>query len=367
MHIKYFLVNGFNPSPHPPHIEQNGYSEIYFGRINGESRERRVKRYQEAGVDVPNLGEKVFLRLRGIGRISVFVHGAYDAFIMLVAPSQRKAYLLGNGLRAATTCFHGNPPLELRNGFLLMLTKRPSQDMTLSELAKLINPHISPKSYESVMLEGELGSGTGINHIQLYEACSIVSRAIESPRIMDALMHLEYSRTLVWGFMVGSFYESHYSRERELLTRNQLERAYLENRFRYDSAFVSAFRGIECVLGKPHFKQAEIALLLSRIDHEFQTSFSSSKHRSWHEMFSSRRKWWKYENIIAYYLKLRNAVSAHGNPSPPHIVMEDQVFEIQYLLQAMLAEILLPEERKEEPNKLIQRTRHKRRAADLGH
>jgi hypothetical protein len=142
--------------------------------------------------------------------------------------------------------------------------------------------------------------------------------------------------------MVGSFYESHYSRDRTGMTRYQLERAYLENRFRYDLAFVSAFRGIECVLGKPYLKSRDITTLLSKVDKEFRTSFCSSKHRAWHEIFSSRRKLWKYKDIIAHYLKLRNAVSAHGNPSPPYTVMEDQVFEIQYLLQSMLADILIP-------------------------
>ncbi|GAG89029.1 unnamed protein product, partial [marine sediment metagenome] len=240
-----------------------------------------------------------------------------------------------------------HPPVENESGYLLEFTKPPSEDMTLHDLADLINPPLFPGRDENFSLERELGSGTGINHIELSQACEVVGKALDSVRLLDALMHLEYSRNLFWGFMVGSFYECHYRRDRKELTRYQLERTYLENRFRYDSAFVSAFRGIECVLGKPHFKQGEISTLLSRVDGELGSSFCSSKHRSWHEMFSSRRKLWKYEDLIAYYLKLRNAVSAHGNPSPPHIVMEDQVFEIQYLLQAMLADILIPDEEME--------------------
>jgi hypothetical protein len=141
--------------------------------------------------------------------------------------------------------------------------------------------------------------------------------------------------------MVGSFYESHYSRDRREVSHYELERTYLENRFRYDSAFVSAFRGIECVLGQPHFKKADISKLLSEADWRYDSTFASQRHRSWHEIFSTKRKWWRYADLIAYYLKLRNAVSAHGNPSPPHIVMEDQVFEIQYLLQSMIADILI--------------------------
>ena len=342
--MRYFFVNGFNPSPHPPNISPHGYSQTHFSGVAGETRQERVARYQRADVDVPKLGETIFLRLRGVGRISVFVYGAYDAFIMVVASSQRKAYLVGNALRAAATCFLGHPPLERQSGYLLELTKKPSHDMTRRDITHLINPPGSPAREENLFLERELASGTGIDHVQLSEVCNIVARAIHHPRLLDALMHLEYSRILVWGFMVGSFYDSHYSRDRQELSRYQLERSYLENRFRYDSAFVSAFRGIECVLGRPGFKRSNISRLLVKTDRELGTSFSTSKHRSWHEMFSSRRKWWKYEDIIAHYLQLRNSVSAHGNPSPPHIVMEDQVFEIQYLLQSMLGDILIPQE-----------------------
>ena len=344
--MKHFLANGFRPSAHPPQLHPDGYDDITFGHVAGETRRQRVRRYQEAAVQVPELGETTFLRRAKLGRISLFVHGAYDAFIMVVAPSQRKAYLLGNTLRAAMTCFHGNPPMEQENGYLLELSEAPTRDMTVADLANLIATALFPDRIDNHVLEAELKSGTGVNHIHLTEACKIVGNALDHSRLLDAIMHLEYSRNLVWGFMVGSFYESHYSRDRSELTRYQLERVYLENRFRYDSAFVSAFRGVECLLGKPHFNKLEIPCLLTKVDREFGTSFSTSRHRSWHEVFSSRRRWWKYHDLVAYYLKLRNAVSAHGNPSPPHIVMEDQVFEIQYLLQSMLLNILLPEKKK---------------------
>jgi len=342
--MKHFLANGYCPSPHPPKLHADGYSNISFGGTV-KTRKQRARSYREAGLDVPKLGETKFLSRAKIGRISLFVHGAYDTFIMVVAPSQRKAYLLGNTLRVAMTCFHGNPPMEQSSGYLLELSNPPTTDMNAADLANLINPSLFPDRDENLMLERELESGTGVNHIQLAEGCKIVANALDHPRLLDALMHLEYSRNLVWGFMVGSFYECHYSRDRRQLTRYQLERAYLENRFRYDSAFVSAFRGIECILGKPHFRKPEITFLLRNVDREFGTSFSTSRHRSWHEVFSSRRRWWKYDDLLTYYLKLRNAVSAHGNPSPPHIVMEDQVLEIQYFLQSMLGDILLPEEK----------------------
>lgn len=347
--MRYFLANGFRPSAHPPQIHDHGYSDIQFGRISGETLRQRIRRYREAGVALPKLGEVVFLRHKRFGRISVFVHGAYDAFIMIVATSQRKAYLLGNALRAALSCFHGHPPLEQTPGYLLELSKPPDSDMSGRELANLINLQLDAATDDDPLLQTELQSGTLIDHLELTHACALIRNALEHLPVLDALLHLHHSRTVAWGFMVGSFYESHYSPDRRDLGRYALQRILLENRLRYDSAFVSGFRGLECVLGKPQFRRHEIQGLLRGTDARYGTSFANSRHRSWHEVFSSKRKWWTYADLIAHYLKLRNAVSAHGNPSPPYIVMEDQVFEIQYLLQSMLAEILIPEANGTEP------------------
>jgi len=307
-----------------------------------------TRRYKEAGVALPPLGEKVFLRVPRYGRLAVFVHGAYEAFVLVVACSQRRAYLLANAFRAAVTCFQGQAPGNNCDAYLLELASAPTPDLSCRDLARSIEQRYGGDRDRDIALEMAIGSGTGLDHIQIVNACEVIRQAITQPAILDALLHLEYSRTLVWGFVVGSFYESHYSRDRRDFLRYELERMYFENRFRYDSAFVSAFRGIECVLGKPYFKKIHIPELLSMADRRYGTAFASQRYRSWHEIFSTKKKWWSYSDLIAYYLELRNAVSAHGNPSPHHIVMEDQVFEIQYLLQSMIADILIPEDRKSE-------------------
>jgi len=128
------------------------------------------------------------------------------------------------------------------------------------------------------------------------------------------------------------------------MTRYDLDKRYLENRIEYDTAFLSAFRGIEALLQKPHFRKNEVKALLSNADSKNGTSFSKRKYKSFHEIFSSRKRFWSYEEIIIHYLRLRNAVAAHGNIDPPNIIMEDQVFEIQMLLKSMFMEILDPAE-----------------------
>jgi hypothetical protein len=348
--MKYFVVNGFCPLPHPPEVVGSGYTSTSFVG-NAVTRQQRIRSYQELGIPLPNLGEKVFLRDPRVGKISLFVHGAYDAFILIAASSQKRAYLLGNGLRAAISVFHGNAPTDRTYyDYLLELSKPPTTDMTRRDLANCINISLSIDRRDRSFLVLELGTGSIVNHIDLSEGCIVVANSLRNPRMLDALLHLEYSMRLVCGFMSGSFYDSHYSREREELTRYQIERIYLENRFRYDSAFVSAFRGLECILGKPYFMKNDIPVRLRKLDNEFGTSFAMSRYRLWHESFSSKRKWSTYPKLIEHYLKLRNSVSAHGNPSPPFIVMEDQVFEIQFLIRNMLAEILMKRSNSNNPD-----------------
>lgn len=186
----------------------------------------------------------------------------------------------------------------------------------------------------------ELFGGTGLIQVTLENACNILSKALYKPNVLYAIQLLDFSYSQVCGFMVGSYYFAHYRHDRKEMARYHLDKSYLENRIAYDTAFLSAFRGIEALLEKPHFKSNDVSELLYVADSKNATPFTKKKYRSFHEVFSSRRKLWSYEEIIVRYLRLRNAVAAHGNINPPNIIMEDQVFEIQMLLKRMFMEIL---------------------------
>lgn len=349
--MKYFVLTGYLPTPHPPTLNPDGsYSSLYFVFNIGKSttqqksitREEVIKRYSKEGIPLPKLGETVFLRTK-LGRISLFVFGNFDALILIVSRSQRNALLLGRTFRAACTCFLGKESSNNHWLNLLEFAHPPSANMSRRDLAESINSANNPREEDPDFLLAVLGSGTILDHFQITKACEISSAALRSDALLNALWHLDYSHDLVWGLMTSSFYESHYKKERRAMTRYQLEHIYLENRFRYDAAFVAAFKGIESLLNKTYFRRKEIRNLLKVLDLTYGTKFSSSYYRSFHETFSSQRKWWKYDDLIAYYLKLRNSVSAHSNPLSPHMVMEDQVFEIQHLLRSMLGAILMPE------------------------
>jgi hypothetical protein len=332
--MKYFLVTGYRPSAH-------GCEHVYFGAAGDSTRRQMERLYQDARIDIPPLGEKSFLATRHFGRLSVFVHGAYDAFLLVTARSQRKAYLIATAFRAAATCILGQSPSGDSDAYLFELCSVPTKNMRRKDIVRSILQVGDAEMEPDIGVQMTIWSGTSLSHDQVAHACSISREALARPVILDALRHLGYSCTLHSGFMTGSFYQCHYSRDRRYIAHYAVERDYYENRFKYDMAFVSAFRGIECVLGKPHFKKNEVSELLANTDRQYDTSFAVQRHRSWHEVFSSKKKWWRYSDLIEYYLKLRIAVSAHGNPSPPHIVSEDQVFEIQYLLRSMISRILV--------------------------
>jgi hypothetical protein len=88
--------------------------------------------------------------------------------------------------------------------------------------------------------------------------------------------------------------------------------------------------------GTKSLSKSEIGRQLRAVDDKFGTSFCSTRWKSYHEVFSSGRKRWRFDELIAHYLDVRNAVAAHANPSPPFQLREDQVFELQLLVKSML-------------------------------
>jgi len=167
-------------------------------------------------------------------------------------------------------------------------------------------------------------------------------KAIRNHNIADALLHLEQSHYIISGFMTSSYYHFHYRWDRKFEKKYLREKKYFENRTRYDLAFVSAFRSIESILGKPQVKKQEIKPSLNNLDSQYGTRFSTSRWVSYHEVFSRTKKFRSYEEVIAHFLKLRNAVAAHANPKPPFVLNEDQLFEIQKLAESMIADLIKP-------------------------
>jgi hypothetical protein len=186
------------------------------------------------------------------------------------------------------------------------------------------------------LLSNAMRSGNGLFHSQLQSACKFVAKVLAVPQLVASLTHLERSYCLFAGHMTGSYYHYHYRHDRSLESAYLRERKYLEQRTLYDLAFLSAFRALEALVGTTQIKENEIRQRLRVLDNNFGTSFCSKPWRSYHEVFSSGRKKWRFDELITRYLRLRNAVAAHANPNPPFTLREDQVLEIQLLVRSML-------------------------------
>lgn len=137
--MKYFLCNGYQPNPLPPIVHGSGYTETNLsGPDDGETVAQRAKFFEKVRHKPPAFGENTLLRNREFGRISIFVYDVYRTFLLIASKSQRKAYFLGNSLKAILSTIFGDAPVERRYRFLLEFFDKPVSTMDVSKIANLI-------------------------------------------------------------------------------------------------------------------------------------------------------------------------------------------------------------------------------------
>jgi hypothetical protein len=327
--VKYFIMQGLIPEAYEgaPHISGNALT-----------RQERIKRWKATESPLPREDEYVFLRQPRVGTLSVLVHDVYDTLLMVSATSQRRAYALALPFRSYLTVYLGfdldGSPYE----FLLELTARPALTATTREIASLYR-QLGSDRINLDFLYSTMVSGTRLYHPQIRSACKFVERTLTAPQLAASLMHLERSHFLFAAQMTSYYYHRHYRYQRRLESAYLREKKYLEERTLYDLAFLSAFRALEALLGTAQIKEHDIGQRLRALDDKFGTSFCSTRWKSYHEVFSSGRKRWRFDELIARYLRVRNAVAAHANPRPPFPLREDQVLEIQRLVASMLYDV----------------------------
>jgi hypothetical protein len=324
--VKYFVIQGLIPEAY--------YGAPHLGR-KAATRQERIRRWRAMQGKLPIEGEQVFFRLPNIGRISVLVHDVCDSLLMVFASSQRKAYNLALPFRSYFTIYVGRDLANNDGEFLLELRGKPRAAATARDIACLYRPlTLYPINPDSVL--STLKSGVTVTHAQIKSACEFVTKVLAFPQLVTSLMHLERSYFLFAGHMASSYHYRHYRQQRESESAYLREKMYLEERTLYDLAFLSAFRALEALLGATQIKKLDIGIRLHALDDKFRTSFRSTRWKSFYEVLSSGRKRWRFDELIARYLDVRNAVAAHANPRPPFLLHEDQVREIQLLAKTML-------------------------------
>lgn len=261
--------------------------------------------------------------------------------------SRRKAYCVATVLRALFSLFYGWQPDDRTGHYFLQELKRlprPNWDegRMLEELREY-NWGIDDYFVH------ELRRGYHVTHDAYERVPDFIRRVWGSLDVIEALDHALESRFLFHGFMVGSYYTCHYSRERRATPDWEKERRYFENRYRYETAFLAAFKGIERFFGVNQIRKNNLdSILRSRKELGIE---ARTAYKRYHEVFSGHEPDVTYEELLSHFLDLRNIVAAHGNRNPPEKakLIEDNVFEIQLFLTELLNKAIYQHEQEAQP------------------
>jgi hypothetical protein len=275
-------------------------------------------------------------------RLYVAYHDVDVGQFVIRSRSRKMAYELATLLRALFSLFYGWQLDDRTGHYFLQEMKRlpqPSWDeqRMLAELQEL-NYGIFDDFVH------KLRRGYHVMHDAYDKVPSFINRTWGNRDIVEALDHALESRFLFFGFMVGSYYTCHYARDRELVPRWEMEKRYFENRYRYETAFVAAFKGIERFFGVNQIRKNNIDTILSK---KSDLGIApDTEYTRYHEIFSGHTKRVRYRELICHFLDLRNIVAAHGNRNPPERakLIEDNVFEIQLFLMELLSKAIYSNE-----------------------
>lgn len=261
--------------------------------------------------------------------------------------SRSKAYQLATVLRAMFSLFHGWQPDDRTGHYFLQELKRLprpdwDEERMLAELREL-NYGISDD------FAHELRRGYHVMHDAYAKVPEFIQRVWGNTDIIEALDHMLESRFLFFGFMVGSYYVCHYARDRRATPDWEMEKRYYESRYRYETSFLAAFKGIERFFGVNQIRRNSLCTVL-----ETRRSLGiapEAAYTRYHEVFSGHDQHVTYRDLLQHFLDLRNIVAAHGNRSPPEHakLIEDNVFEIQLFLLELLAKAIYPEDEETQP------------------
>ena len=312
----------------------------YGGEIHLEpdvpEREKR-EYYETMSVSLPR--NYTLLKMRRL-ELEVVYYNVDEGRLLIKAPSRREAYSVANAIRG----FLGNveglfPDDRSFTYFLQELTKVPQPNWSTKDVIKSLKANLTYP--HDVFLEDELTRGYVVGRDTLINLVKFLPFVIRDTDLRESLDHLLESRFLVCGFMTGSYYTCHYRADRSAMSRGELEKLYLENRHRYEAAFVAAFKGIERYFRVNQIKEDRIDRLFKNIKYDGVT-FNSTYKRHF-ETFAGLPENMSYGELISHFLRIRNAVAAHGNRQPPKdlIVSEDSILEIQEFLSELISKALI--------------------------
>lgn len=247
--------------------------------------------------------------------------------VLIKATGLREAYRLARAFQTYLTILCEVTPNEERlEDYLIEISRIPQYWWNDEQLARHL---VSEGVLDSSTLVTTLQSGQYLFAHYLQDAAKHVQIIYQDLHISEASAHLDQSYALFHGLMSGSYYHYHYSGDRVLMSRDDLLKDYLENKAKYELAFLAAFKAIERLFGNSNFRKAQIESIFQ--SQPYGKIKQDDDWQSFHEIFSHKPEHRTFEEMVVHFLEMRNIVAAHGNRKPPQgfLITQDNLFEIQ--------------------------------------
>ena len=163
--------------------------------------------YADRGYEPPR--NYTLIRWSRTHALRVVFHAIGHGLFMISAGSQRHAYETATTLHGLMQVLFGHGPNHERGGFFLHRVRRVPQPTWSLERMRNELTHGASRFSEFDWLRLQSGVQLDASHLKVLPAAMGV--AVQDQRIREALVHFVQSRSLFDGYMVGSYYHSHYA------------------------------------------------------------------------------------------------------------------------------------------------------------
>ncbi len=282
-----------------------------------------------------------FLKLSKTDEIRV-VYFEYDKGNFLIKSNSREsAYKIANIIYGFHYLYRSWAPDPDSSIYKLQEINRiPKYDWTIKDVISALDKKIH--HWYGDLESCKLLSGFEVSNFTHNELKIFIECFYKDYDARESLNHLLKSVQIFGGVPNSSYYSFHYAPDRKLESRAVLNKKYFEDRITYETSFIAAFKGIERFFKVAKIKKGKINNIFKNITYENVSP--DIVYTRYFEIFSGYKKQIKYSELIEHFLKLRNAVAAHGNrkDSRKKLIIEDNIIEIQFFLTELLGKVIYP-------------------------
>lgn len=293
------------------------------------------------GIDITDKYKRSQLFTREKGEWSIYIQRTEkNAFkLVLSCKSRKEAYYLLDLIKCFYTVIIQILPLGAfdNDTQIIEFMRLPKDTWTKDDWLVNVNSKVHNFHEYDFEFKNYLDSGLGIfTYDEAEKLINIIKICYSDYRLIESFRNLYQSLLLLNGNINSSYYNSHYQRERPDVNKDIIEKAYYENREKYELSFIAAFKAIERLLNVNDIKKNEISKVLNESDLGFVKA--ESKYERYFEIFNGNTKYSTYEEMVYHFLDIRNTVGAHANKKPPieKIISFDSIYEVQNFVSLWL-------------------------------